>query len=327
MAMRKLIAIALIGLMVVAGGLGVWQHRIKRKAVLIAAVVSVLVLLITGIGCQSSEGSGKVEIADPYCTYDGFFHFTLRNREDANTSVNYRWMLNDPMSDDPVHEGSGKATLEALEDKEIIIDVSGGDYDARFYVMNIYVYHEGGQVAYYSGQKSTYEWDYSTLPPVPRTGDGLHTFLDFNIFISRAGDSYKLEIDDVFWAPPERNPDLSLANIVVELNEFSDHGFKATLKDIQDDDSGPPYAMKFYDNDNNGELSSGDYIMVNITARGKEVSFEHKEDPYLIIKARDTIEEEDKDSIQVHNIWHEKLDQNAIEIYVEVTSNSVLHSR
>jgi hypothetical protein len=114
-----------------------------------------------------------VEITDAYCidTQSSKFpyRFTLKNLKDETIELVYYWSLNEPMADAQYYQGQGKVSLPAFGAKEIEVQVKINreyeKYDPRFYVMYVSVYQDDTQIGYYRGQKSTYDYDYSTLPP------------------------------------------------------------------------------------------------------------------------------------------------------------------
>jgi hypothetical protein len=142
-----------------------------RRAVLLASVV---LLAVPMSGCLDDDvGNGLVDVLDAYCDNSGHFNFTIRSNVDEQLAVDYWWSLNDPMCDVLIMEGTGDATLNASAQSQVVILLeyrSGNrdDFDARFYVMHIKVSREGRTVASYDDQKSTYDWDYSTLPPTKK---------------------------------------------------------------------------------------------------------------------------------------------------------------
>ena len=144
-----------------------------------------------------------IEVCDAYCTDTDLFHFTLTNGESESLEVEYAWTLDYPWDSEEVAcEGSGTVLLSAMSEEEITVDIvdnMGDNYDARFYRMDIYIYHEEELVIYYFGRKDPYYYDYSMLPPVwmekrdrPSTGE----------FISE-GILFHLSTDKRFYEPGE----------------------------------------------------------------------------------------------------------------------------
>ena len=171
------------------------KGNLKKLSVLLALA---LIFGITGCSNQylpddivlSSPVSGynqEVAIADAFCIDSGAsfpFQFTLKNLVSQDIEVSYIWTLNDPKADFPgsqeginnpsarIYQGQGVASLSASGSKEMKINIGRvREYDPRFYVMYIYVYRDGELVGYYSGQKSPFDWDYGTIPPVPKAVD------------------------------------------------------------------------------------------------------------------------------------------------------------
>jgi len=149
-----------------------------------------LILIMVLVGCNSSEDESttfpgemlsapvndyvaRVAITDAYCVDTQSskfpFRFTLENLRGEPIDAMYFWSLNEPMADARYYQGQGDVLLPAFGTKEIEIQIKVNseyeEYDPRFYIMYISVYQENKQVGYYRGQKSTYDYDYSTLPP------------------------------------------------------------------------------------------------------------------------------------------------------------------
>ncbi len=165
------------------------------KKLLVLVLVAFLYLTTSIFGCQSSslyktpidfspvaDFVKQVDIIDAYCLpvdKSKFrFNFSLQNLLNIDIEAKYYWTLNEPAIDfqgfqhnvnDPqarMFQGQGTLTLSGLQTKNIEIQLSQDkEYDARFYVMYVLVYNDDVQVGYYRGQKSTYDWDYSTTPP------------------------------------------------------------------------------------------------------------------------------------------------------------------
>ncbi len=166
----------------------------KKLTILIAA----LLFIVGAAGCSSysipedismssptSDNQIGVEIINAYCmdttqSLEFPFRFTLKNLKHEEIEVIYYWSLNDPKADAPgsqknensplarQYQGQGKAQLPASGTRDVEIQIKKTrDYDPRFYVMYVSVYRGNTQVGYYREQKSTYDWDYSTIPPKP----------------------------------------------------------------------------------------------------------------------------------------------------------------
>jgi hypothetical protein len=73
--------------------------------------------------------------------------------------------INDPAA--RIYEGQGTVLLPASGTAGIDIKIEETrEYSPEFYVMYVSVYRGGDLVGYYREQKSSYDWDYSTTPPV-----------------------------------------------------------------------------------------------------------------------------------------------------------------
>lgn len=125
-----------------------------------------VVIILASITVVYYFETNQVEIKDAYCL-NNTFQFTLKNLRSETVSVDYRWTLNDPMADSPVHDGKGSVSLDSREQKTLNFTFTNPkNYDSRFYIMYIYVFKGGRQIEQYSQQKSSYDWDYSVRPPV-----------------------------------------------------------------------------------------------------------------------------------------------------------------
>ena len=166
------------------------MKKTMRKLIAAVAVLSVFLTASAG-GCSllqalnypSPKYEKEVEVIDAFCIPDEpsyfCFYFTLKNLRAEDTELSYEWTLNDPMADNPgahegindpaarIYEGQGTVSLPAAESLEINIKIDETrEYDPEFYIMYVSVYRDGELVGYYRDQKSSYDWDYSTTPPV-----------------------------------------------------------------------------------------------------------------------------------------------------------------
>ena len=143
-------------------------------------ILSILCISIAIITCfiyfisnekNEEEKEPIATVKNAYCN-NGSFIFTLENLVNGTITIDYKWTLNDPGCDVLVFEGEGEEILVGQEQIEIIIPVENGSFDARFYVMHIDLYENGKVIYNYREQKSTYDWDYSILPPVKNGHEG-----------------------------------------------------------------------------------------------------------------------------------------------------------
>lgn len=266
----------------------------------------------------------QVDVLDAFCTYGEAsefpFRFALKNLNNKDTEVSYTWTLTDPMADKPLYEGQGNILLPASGEKEIEIQVKQKmEYDPRFFVMSVYVYRDDKQVGYYRGQKSTYDWDYSIVPPVKRTGKPSYKHVWIDTFIEKTQSGYRVNIGSIIFLPPERTTRLNLNNICVS------GGF--LLSDILTENIAPD-DMIFHDADNNGELTVGDYLSMNNSAGGKTIEFDSRDEPSLRINKvgyrSETIEVENRDAISIKSVEYKIIDGTALELEVEVYSEKSL---
>ncbi|MDP2730849.1 MAG: hypothetical protein Q8O55_10265 [Dehalococcoidales bacterium] len=171
-----------------------------KKLIGTIALILLLLVLLASFGCKSTTVPSdlnldiiiaalpdtsvqEVDIVDAYCLDSDSspfpFRFTLKNLTKENMLVSYLWTLNDPKADGAdqhidntngrMYQGRGTASLSASGTAEIETEIKEvRDYDPRFYVMYIGVYKDNQQVAFYREQKSTYDWDYSMIPPTKK---------------------------------------------------------------------------------------------------------------------------------------------------------------
>ena len=306
---------------------------------LIIPVLLTVLLLPSMLGCDnngtpddtdiSSPAFGfhpEVEILNAYCVYSPSsaeltfdFRFTLKNLKNEDIAVNYLWTLNDPSADEPVYQGEDNASLLAGEEKPIIISIEpDAKYDPRFYIMYISVYRGDAQMGYYREQKSTYDWDYSTLPPVRRTGKPSYKHIWIDTFVEKTPSGYRVNIDRIIFLPPERIARLNLNNICLSGG--------CSLADMLVDNANPD-EVGFHDVDNNRELTAGDYLVMNDSDKGKSIEFESRDEPSLRINQighhPETIEEENRDAIRIQNVEYWNIDDWTIELEVKVISEKL----
>jgi len=150
----------------------------KKKLIGILLATTLVAIVFAGCTGENENIDKKVvKIIDAYCDNQGHFNFTLINRLDEEIIIEYSWTLNDPRADHPILLGNGKVTLVANEEKDIVTELNESlcideehiefykEYDSRFYIMYIEIEHQDEIVYQYNQQKSTYDWDYSLLPP------------------------------------------------------------------------------------------------------------------------------------------------------------------
>lgn len=125
--------------------------------------------MVGSIGCtdEASDDEMVIRISDIYCNATGNLTFSLNNSLNEDVSLRVKWALLDPKAGEPVHNGSAVILLKPRSDITLVVDVDNGSYDARFYIMRIRLIEmpSGDTIGRYEGQKSPYDWDYSTEPP------------------------------------------------------------------------------------------------------------------------------------------------------------------
>ncbi len=280
----------------------------------------------------------QVEIIDAYCTYGESaefpFRFTLKNLEHEDIEVTYYWTLNEPMADGPgsqksindaearMYEGAGGILLTALGKKEIEIQVKPKiEYDPRFFVMYVYVYRDRQQVGCYRAQKSTYNWDYSVIPPVERVEQPSYKHIWIDTFVEKTAAGYRVNIDGILFLPAERTARLDLSDISIAIDRF-EH-LSPSLNNMLYESSAL-FGMRFYDTDNNGELGVDDYFSTNNGAEGKTVRLVSRDNPsihiYGIGNSPEAIKEENRNAIQIQSVAYKVIDEKSLEVEVKVAA-------
>ncbi len=312
------------------------------KKLIAGLAIMLMVVILIGIGCGigiNPRGTPhviiydrQVDVIDIFCSYGKSsefpFRFTLKNLNNENTEVSYTWSLNDPMADKPVYEGHGKMSLPASGEKGIDIQVEKDvEYDPRGYVMYVYVYQNDKQVGYYRGQKSTYDWDYTVTPPVKRTEKPLYTHVWIDTFIEKTPAGYQVNVTSILFLPPERTTRLDLNNICVSGGLDRKLLTQHLLADLLAENTSPSN-MRFYDADNNRELSVGDYLSVNNSAGGETIEFDSRDEPSIRINnisyPPESIEEENRDAIRLQSVEYRTIDDRTIELEVKVIAKNPL---
>jgi hypothetical protein len=309
-----------------------------KKFITILLVLLMVILSSLMSGCAVSDlkgllGLGKVKVTDAYCTYSitpSFqYNFTLKNKSSDEIDAEYIWSLNDPMADAPVYQGTGTTTIGASDTEEISITVEKNQWesDPRGYIMYVTIYENGEEIGYYRQQKSTYDWDYSVTPPVKRTSKPDYTHLWIDTLITKEAEGYKITVSDIIFLPPERTSVLDLSNIGVNLYEGSPYKYPPIpISEVNSSDSLTLYDLRFYDNDNNGELSIGDYFTINEEAQGAFIDFESINEPsinvYNIDNNAETIEEENPNAISISDVGYE-ISEDMVDFYIEFDSPNI----
>lgn len=321
-----------------------------KKSIIPGLLIFLLIFGITGCGNDTSTDNNvmsapgfrfrpDIEILDAYCTYSPYaaepmfeFRFILENLKNEDIEVSYYWSLNEPALDfsssqeginDPqarLFEGKESISLAAAEAKPVVIFLKQEmEYDPRFYVMYISVYHNDEQVGFYREQKSTYDWDYTNLPPVKRTEKPSYKHIWIDTFVEKTPSGYRVNIDNIIFLPPERTARLDINNIMISGGPL--------LADMLTDSSDPD-DEGFHDADNNGELSIGDYLSMDGGTGGDSLSFESRDEPSIRINEigyePEKIEEENRDAIRIQNIAYKVIDEMTIELEVKVSSDKPL---
>ncbi len=304
------------------------------KRLIASLIIISATIVIIGTGCGISINpratppvniyDRQVDVLDVFCPYGDSsefpFRFTLKNLNNEDNDVSYTWSLNDPMADKPVYEGQGEILLPASGEKEVDIQIEkNGEYDPRGYVMYVYVYRSDKQVGYYREQKSTYDWDYSVTPPIKRSEKPSYKHVWIDTFIEKTSAGYQVNIDDIIFLPPERKASLELDNICISGGRL--------LADMLADNANLT-ELGFHDVDNNGELTVGDYLLMDNSFGGDSIEFDSRDEPSIHINnisyPPETIEEENRDAIRLQNVEYIVIDETTLEIEVKVASDKPL---
>jgi hypothetical protein len=309
-------------------------------------ILMVLLIILSGFnsGCVISDimgqmGLGKVKVIDAYCTYSitsSFqYNFSLQNKSNDDIDAEYSWSLNDPGADAPVYQGTGTVTIKGSDTEDISIAVEKNKYesDPRGYIMYVTIYENDQKIGYYRQQKSIFDWDYSVSPPVKRSPKTDYTYLWIDTVVTKDADVYKIIVSDIIFLPPERTAVLDLSNIGVSFyKHLESDGMPipvytppVPLSEVNSPDTVMLYDLRFYDNDNNGELSTGDYFTANEDATGAFIDFKSIDEPSIHIHDIDnieTIEEENPDAISITDIGYE-ISEDAVDFYIEFDSPNI----
>lgn len=331
------------------------MKQVRRFSILILTLL--LILEITGC---SNWRRQPVGIIDAYCAPNYsptfLFRFTLNNSENKEIDISYSWTLNDPMADlsgfqkgvnnlqARMYEGEGKTSIPAKGEKNIEIQIdqtgkfgknlpAGATFitgpDPRGWVMYIYIYQNNTQIAYYREQKSTFDWDYSHLPPVKRAEKWTYSQALIDTFIERTVEGYKANIEDIIVMPPHEIADLSLNNIRVSVGDQS-----LVLSDLITSSSGN-YDLKYYDVDGDKTVSKGDFLTMNQLAKGLSLSFSSWNNPFTkinrmgVINIPEKVDEESSNAIRIIDLKYNPVKsevegRHLVEFYAEVSSDKSL---
>lgn len=121
--------------------------------------------------------TNSVDITDAYCDNHGRFnwtnfYFTIVNNRSSDVNLTYKWELDDPKAGKPRSSdltGSGSVTVRGMSNYHVIItNLPPHNYPPDGWVMNVELFEGNKSIYHYIEQKSTYNWDYSTLPPKPK---------------------------------------------------------------------------------------------------------------------------------------------------------------
>ncbi len=264
-----------------------------------------------------------VEVTDAWCTAGDesafVFRFSLNNLKNEPVEVTCTWTLNEPMSDQPFYEGSAEASLPASGKETIELPIAVTRlYDTRFYVMYVCVFQDGVQTGYYREQKSTYDWDYRTEPPVRRESQPVYRHIYTDTLVERMPDgTYKVTLNDLFFLPPGRTAPLPLEDISVS---FDNDSFPAPLTAVNG--VKPAYDLAFSDTDGNGELSAGDYLTVSGEAKNRSIRFEYRNEPSIHFYSDEVIETEQAGAIRIGTVEYRHVSDSTVQVKFEVTSES-----
>lgn len=226
------------------------------KKIFIVRICTLILLFVLISGCFQ-----KVAIKDAYCDLNGHFKFTIQNPEDEEISLDYKWTLNDPMADEPIHKGEGLVTLQGLEEKNISVSIPTGlhNYDARSYVMYIYLYLDGKQICKYREQKSPYDWDYSFLPPVKFKEKPEQVYIAFETFVSKnEQNDFIVQIKNMSYNSYKSQINLKLSEFYITVGDKNGEEW-LTSEILSTSTQGQP---QFYDVDSNNIISNFDYYII-----------------------------------------------------------------
>lgn len=291
----------------------------------------------------------KIKIENVYSIYsesyedpDVELRFTLSNPQIIDTEISYFWSLNDPFADgnrnttaqmgNPkarVFQGNGQISLKALESKSFLIICKHNEFveDPRGYVIYLVLYQGTTQVGYYGMQKSTFHWDYSTLPPVKRIEKQSDSNIWIDTFIESTTDGYKAEISDIVVIPPEKTTALSLDNIRVSIYEGPDLYSPLVpyrLLNLISPGIQTPFDLKYFDSDADENVSKGDYLTMNKKTKGLNLTFTSWDNPFVdtncvgYFYVHEKVNEEVPDAIRIHSVKFDPVSSDSAHLYFEI---------
>lgn len=145
----------------------------------ILLIICLLALIFFIGGCITiSPNTSKVTIIDAYCDNDGHFNFTVVNAQPSGLNITYKWHLDDPQADSPrpiwdhgysatkFYIGDGDLSIPGNSNKTVVILLPPDpSYPQNNLVMDIGLFNGNISIYHYREQKSSYYWDYRSLPP------------------------------------------------------------------------------------------------------------------------------------------------------------------
>jgi hypothetical protein len=192
--------------------------------------------------------------------------------------------------------------------------------------MYVDVSRDGVRTGYYREQKSTYDWDYATVPPV-RKEKNPHRYAWIATAVEeQSGGGFSVTMTDILFLPPERTAPLPLNGRFVSPGY--DLPLSPFLAGMTDEHSGADDGMRFTDADGDGGLSAGDSLFMNRSAEGKEFSFVYRDEPAFFIRTggdrTECIADEDPEAVTIESIDYNILDDNTIDLRVDIRTKREL---
>ena len=152
------------------------------KRIILIVGILIFGLLVCGYIIINSEAS-KVTITDVYCDNNGSFVFTVVNSQLTTIDLTYKWHLDNPKANLPEvgqdtsgaytgynYTGNGSVNVPGNSSIVVVVPIPPDSwYSLNNLIMDVELFKDNTSIYHYREQKSPYYWDYSSLPPKPKT--------------------------------------------------------------------------------------------------------------------------------------------------------------
>jgi hypothetical protein len=231
--------------------------------ILLIFIITIFISTITGcFENKESEEKDKIVIENAYCDLKGNFKFTIVNLRSENISLEFYWSLNDPMGDYVIYKDEGVVNLRVNERKtlDFIIPFDLTNYDPRYFIMHIELFHNDKKIIDYEEQKSPFTWDYSVIPPIKYIEKPRQVYISFETFIYKNNDNdIIIEFENLTRNPSTSAMKLNISEFYISLNGDSNEIWLTSELIFSSSNSSFP---KFIDRDNDYSISNFDYYII-----------------------------------------------------------------